>query len=92
MLIRLIPVAPFGLVNLAAGANGVPLRAYMLGTISGLAPGIIALTLFSGQLRTVLEKPDAVNLAILLVLAAVIIAIGSWFWRRFAARIEKRDR
>ena len=92
MLIRLIPVAPFGLVNLAAGANGVRLRAFMLGTISGLAPGIIALTLFSGQLRTVLENPDTTNLTVLLIVAIVIIAAGSWLWRRFAARIEKRDR
>jgi phospholipase D1/2 len=92
MLIRLIPVAPFGLVNLAAGANGVRLRAYMLGTLSGLAPGIIALTLFSGQLRTVLENPGAVNLATLLVVVIVIILAGSWLWRRFAARIERSDR
>lgn len=92
MLIRLIPVAPFGLVNLAAGANGVRLRAYAMGTIAGLAPGVIILTLFSGQLRVVVEDPGPINIAALTAIVGFIIAVGSWLWRRFAARIERRDR
>lgn len=41
---RLVPVAPFTVVNLAAGLCGVPLRAFLLGTLIGLAPGIALLS------------------------------------------------
>lgn len=38
LTVRLIPVLPFWLVNIAAGVAGVPLRAYVLGSLVGMAP------------------------------------------------------
>src|SRR5262249_14523229 len=38
--LRLVPVAPFTLVNLAAGASGIRLVDFMLGTVLGMAPGL----------------------------------------------------
>jgi uncharacterized membrane protein YdjX (TVP38/TMEM64 family) len=83
-LIRLLPLAPFTVVNLAAGASHIRFRDFLLGTVLGMAPGVIAITVFSGQIATLLRHPDATNLAILL---AVLVAIGGcalWAWRRFA--------
>jgi uncharacterized membrane protein YdjX (TVP38/TMEM64 family) len=42
-VVRNLPVAPFSLVNLAAGAARLPLPAFAAGTLLGLAPGTIAL-------------------------------------------------
>lgn len=42
--VRLVPVAPFTVVNLAAGSCGVPLRSFLLGTLIGLSPGIAVLS------------------------------------------------
>ncbi|MGH7855223.1 MAG: VTT domain-containing protein, partial [Candidatus Binatia bacterium] len=39
--VRMIPVAPYSLVNLAAGAVGVPLRDFVLGTLFGMSPGVV---------------------------------------------------
>jgi phospholipase D1/2 len=71
-VIRAIPLAPFTLVNIAMGAVGVRLRDYLFGTALGVAPGIIAVTVFGHQLREIINRPTAVNVALL------VAAIGGW--------------
>lgn len=86
-LIRILPVAPFTLVNFAAGASHIRFRDYLLGTLLGMAPGITAITLFSGQLRVVLASTDMTDLVVLGVILLAIVAAAIWFWRRFAGRV-----
>lgn len=45
LALRLIPVVPFWLVNLAPGALGVPLGTYSLATVIGILPGTFAYSL-----------------------------------------------
>jgi len=39
LFLRLVPLFPFFLVNLACGITGLPLRTYILGTMVGILPG-----------------------------------------------------
>ena len=39
LFLRLVPVFPFFLVNLACGVTGLPLRTYAIGTFFGIIPG-----------------------------------------------------
>ena len=48
---RLVPVGNFSLINIAAGAMGIPFRAYMLGNLLGLLPGLLLLTFFADRVR-----------------------------------------
>lgn len=41
-VIRLLPVAPFTVVNVVAGASRIRARDFLLGTVLGMAPGIAA--------------------------------------------------
>jgi uncharacterized membrane protein YdjX (TVP38/TMEM64 family) len=70
-IIRMIPVAPFTIVNLAAGSIHVRMRDYLIGTALGNAPGIVVLTAFGRQLREIIEEPTVANVA---VLVGVIVA------------------
>ncbi len=92
LLIRLIPVAPFGLVNMIAGARQIGFAPYLLGTAIGLAPGVIAITLFSGQLRALVVEPNLYNVAVFSFVLAAIAVIGGWIWRRFAQDIARHER
>ena len=83
-LIRLLPLAPFTLINLAAGASHIKFRDFVLGTMLGMAPGMAAIVLFSGQLGEVLRSPDLYNVGALTALLLIIVSVGLWFWRRFA--------
>lgn len=91
-LIRLLPLAPFTLVNLAAGASHIRFRDFILGTGLGMAPGITALTLFTGQLGRFLKEPDFLNLALLIGLLLLIAGIMYWCWRRFGRRRDNPSR
>ncbi len=46
-VLRLVPIAPFGVFNLVAGASHLSLWHFLLGTLLGLAPGIGAIAFFS---------------------------------------------
>jgi uncharacterized membrane protein YdjX (TVP38/TMEM64 family) len=39
LFLRLVPLFPFFLVNLACGITGLPMRIYVLGTMVGILPG-----------------------------------------------------
>lgn len=85
-IIRLIPLAPFTLINLAAGASHISFRDFVFGSVLGMAPGIVATVLLSSQLGEVVRAPDALNVGILLGLLLVVAAAGTWTWRHFARR------
>lgn len=80
---RLLPVAPFILINLIAGASHVRFRDYLLGTAVGLAPAVVSISLFTGQLKQVVRSPDALNVGVLLALLLLITAAAVYCWRKF---------
>ena len=63
--VRMLPVAPYSMVNLAAGAVHVPFRDFVLGTFLGMSPGVLGITLLESQLEQTIESPSAMTLAIL---------------------------
>lgn len=71
-VIRLLPIAPFTVVNVVAGASHLGLRDYLLGTLIGMAPGIVLTVVFSHNLAEAIRHP---SLQTVLVLAAVTAAL-----------------
>jgi uncharacterized membrane protein YdjX (TVP38/TMEM64 family) len=49
-LIRMVPIAPFSLVNVLAGASELTLRDFLLGTLLGMSPGIITMAALGAQI------------------------------------------
>lgn len=79
--VRIIPVAPFSIVNLVAGTTHIGLRDFLLGTLLGMAPGIIAIALFIDRILAAIRNPGAGTIAILGAVLAVIVA-GTFVLRR----------
>src|SRR5262245_52841129 len=88
--IRMVPLAPFSLVNLAAGAVGVSFRDYMLGTMLGIAPGTILVCLFGRQVRQFWQHPSAHGIGLVVVViivwTAVSLTLQRWASHRRRAR------
>lgn len=83
--VRIVPVAPFTIINLIAGASHISLRDFLLGTILGLAPGILAAALFIDRMLKAIRDPDPRSFLVLgLVLAAIVGAM--FLLRRFLQR------
>lgn len=59
LFLRLVPVFPFVVVNLAAAVLGVPLRTYVIGTLVGIIPGTAAYTVAGAGLGSVIEAQNA---------------------------------
>ena len=60
-IVRLVPIAPFPVVNIVLGALRVRLRHFVFGTMLGMLPGMLAATVLSDQLAAALEDPTSVN-------------------------------
>ena len=55
LFLRLVPVFPFWLVNLAPALLGVPLSTYLIGTAAGIVPGTFAFAFAGVGLDSVIE-------------------------------------
>lgn len=78
---RIVPIAPFAIVNLVAGAIQIRVRDFLLGTLAGMIPGISAVVLLENQLQRSLEDPGIGNLALLVTLAICFALAGAGFYR-----------
>jgi len=74
--LRLVPLAPFTVVNLISGASHIRFGDYMLGTLVGMSPGIAVMTALGDRLRQVLHNPSAANIGLLVLVAAMWIALS----------------
>jgi phospholipase D1/2 len=73
--VRMVPVAPFTVVNLAAGASRIPFIDYMLGTILGMLPGLVLMSALGYQIFNVLTAPTPLNVSLFVL--AVVAWIGA---------------
>ncbi|MEO5733548.1 MAG: VTT domain-containing protein [Rubrivivax sp.] len=83
--LRILPLAPFVVINLAAGASQVRFRDFMLGSLLGMAPGILTITAFSGLVTRLLRDPSPTAVAALVAGATLVVAAG-WGLRRWTQR------
>jgi uncharacterized membrane protein YdjX (TVP38/TMEM64 family) len=63
-------------VNIVAGASHIGFRDFVFGTILGMAPGILAITVFERQLEVAIREPGAGSITLLALVAAAIFAIA----------------
>src|SRR5690606_13164165 len=82
MIVRLVPSAPFIVVNMAAGVTPMRLRDFVAGTGLGIVPKI-ALTTFAGaSLVRALRGQGGEHLVLLAGIALLWVAIG-WYARKW---------
>jgi len=82
--VRVVPVAPFAIINMVAGATRISLRDMLLGTALGMAPGTLMMALFVDQIVEAMRRPSPTTFAILLLTVLLIVAgvLGFRYWLR----------
>jgi len=83
-MIRNIPVAPFTIVNLIAGASHIRLKDYLIGTALGMLPGILIITIFADRLLHTIKHPGWINGFIAAAIAIALIVGNLWVTKRLA--------
>ncbi len=75
-VLRLLPIAPFTIVNLVAGASHIGLRDYLIGTAIGMLPGIVLTVTFAHQLTAALSHPDPGAFAWLTAIGIALVGLS----------------
>ncbi|CAG9196489.1 Phospholipase D [Paraburkholderia sabiae] len=86
VILRVVPVAPFTIINLAAGASHISLRDYLAGTVLGMTPGIVLATTFAHQLVAAVRHPSMTGLALVALIGATLVGLSVALQRFFARR------
>ncbi|MEK4510742.1 TVP38/TMEM64 family protein [Paenibacillus sp. FSL K6-2524] len=81
---RVFPFAPTSLINIAAGVSAVPLRPFIIGTITGNMIFFFAISLIVKGLWSVQLENN-----VLLILGAVIVLLVLILWRIRSKRIKR---
>lgn len=89
--LRMVPIAPYTVVNVAMGATGLGTGAFLAGTLIGLLPGIFVLTMLGDRLREVWRNPEPENL-FWFVLAIVLWLGVAYALQRLVTVLRKRVR
>lgn len=89
--VRIVPVAPFAVINLVAGASHIRLRDFFWGTLLGMLPGIIAFSAFADSLIATLKQPEPQQLAILAGVVTAVIVMTIALRKFFTAKANKAD-
>ncbi len=75
-VIRLVPFAPYSLINLAAGASQLAFHHYLIGTAIGLLPGMLLTTMFVDRLVQAVRDPGPGAIMLAVGLAVAVVGVG----------------
>ncbi|MFC4309581.1 VTT domain-containing protein [Steroidobacter flavus] len=80
--LRLVPLAPFAVEGVVAGAMRMRMWEFLLGTAIGILPGTLTSTVFSDQLSAWMDDPSRINYW---AIAFVLFLLGgvTWLVRRW---------
>ena len=81
--LRLIPIAPFTVINVVVGASGISLRPFIVGTLIAMSPGIVLICLSVDRARAALAGEPLFDPWIVAGIAAAGIGmIGLRAWKK----------
>jgi uncharacterized membrane protein YdjX (TVP38/TMEM64 family) len=80
--LRILPVAPFSIVNAVAGASHIRTKDFFVGTVIGELPGLLSLALFIDQVTEAFRNPTPGSIGLLAAIAGIIVlsvlGLGRW--------------
>jgi uncharacterized membrane protein YdjX (TVP38/TMEM64 family) len=82
IVVRILPVAPFGLVSYAYGTTGISVRAYMIGTAVGAAPSTAIYATLGASALNPGSPAFAVSLAAAVALMVACATVAGMLRRR----------
>jgi uncharacterized membrane protein YdjX (TVP38/TMEM64 family) len=92
-ILRMIPIAPFSLVNLVAGISSIKLSHFLVGTFMGMFPPMIVKAIVGGSIADIFRDPRPKHIAFLIggIVAWGCLAYGSQKLVNIWQRRHKRD-
>lgn len=79
-IIRMVPIAPFSIINIIAGASHIRFKDFITGTILGMLPGTLALAGIIDRGMAVIANPDWKTVGYLALILLLISIAGFLLW------------
>jgi phospholipase D1/2 len=83
--VRFVPLAPFAVEGLVAGAIRIKAWHMLVGTFLGMLPGTLTATVFGDQIQTALRDPARINYwivgGVVLLMLCATLAVRRWLYR-----------
>lgn len=84
--LRIVPVAPFTVINIIAGISEIRFRDFAIGNFIGLIPSVMAISLLADRIIASLRNPSAASVLVLVaVIALIVISLAGlryWIYRK----------
>jgi uncharacterized membrane protein YdjX (TVP38/TMEM64 family) len=99
LVLRLVPLFPFWLVNIAPALFGVDLRTYLIATFLGIIPGTAIYASFGAGLGAILDSDEPISLNSVMtpeIVAALtglaLLSLAPAIYRHWQRRRQERER
>jgi phosphatidylserine/phosphatidylglycerophosphate/cardiolipin synthase-like enzyme/uncharacterized membrane protein YdjX (TVP38/TMEM64 family) len=86
VIVRTLPIAPFTVVNVVAGASHIRFRDYLIGTALGMLPGIAITVTFVHHLAETVRNPSMGTISVLVLVVALLIGFAMLLQRLLAGK------
>lgn len=87
-LVRMVPVAPFSIVNLIAGVSHIKFIDYFFGTLFGMFPGLIAVVLITDRVEESIKSQSLMSILQLILVVMVIGIVGYIFIKKLLPKVK----
>ncbi|MGB3212483.1 MAG: VTT domain-containing protein [Desulforhopalus sp.] len=82
-LIRLVPIAPFVVVNLVAGFSNISFAVFLFGSILGMVPGMLGVVVMTHVAQSAFIEPQWQTWLILCIGLTVLVTVGYILRKKF---------
>jgi len=89
LILSIFPIAPFTMVNMAAGASDIHFRDYLIGSAIGLLPGTLIAVLLKYQVYSTLKQPSGVNLGLMAAVIVIVMVVVLLLRGRIRERLDR---
>jgi uncharacterized membrane protein YdjX (TVP38/TMEM64 family) len=72
---RVVPVAPGTVVNLALGASGIRFADFAIGSVVGMTPGLLLMSIMGDRIVALIMNPTVGEVAVLVLCIATYLAL-----------------
>jgi len=73
---RVVPVAPGTVVNLALGASGIGFADFAIGSVVGMTPGLLLVSIMGDRLVALITEPTLGEVGVLVLCIAAYLALA----------------
>lgn len=88
--LRIIPTAPFTIINFVSGASHIRFVDYLIGTMLGMVPGIAVLAATGERIEQVFRNPTVLNVSLAVLFVGLWLLLG-WGLQRLVDRLSAGD-